>query len=115
MLSPGLFFHYPLSPKVIMSAAASYMLISKTGQMTKGDMTGYGKGTVSGIEAEVGGDYMVTGKIFARATLKLETIGYKFGNNAGTLATDRDADPEQDVFGARDTYIGAAFTVGYLY
>jgi hypothetical protein len=114
MIVPGLFFHYPISEKLILNTAVSYMVISKTGQMTNADQ-GYGGGNVSGLEAELGGDYALTKSIFARAALKLETIGYKFNNNAGTLATDRDADPEQDVFGARDTYIGAAVTVGYLY
>jgi hypothetical protein len=112
MIEPGVFFKYPLNDKITLNTSVSYMLITKSGDITSS--ANYGKSTVSGIEAELGGDYSLTKAIFARAALKLETIGYKFKGD-GMLTTGRDSDPEQDVAGARDTYIGASFSIGYLY
>ena len=112
IIDPGVFFRYPLSEKIVLNANLSYMLFSNTGQMQKADQ--YGAATVSGFEGELGGDYAITGAIFARAAIKVETIGFTF-KGKGALTTGRDADMEVDVFGARDTYLGAAFTVGYLY
>jgi len=112
IIDPGVFFRYPVSEKIVLNANLSYMLFSNTGQMQKADQ--YGAATVSGFEGEIGGDYAITGAIFARAAIKLETIGFTF-KGKGALTTGRDADMEVDVFGARDTYLGAAFTVGYLY
>jgi len=65
-------------------------------------------------EGELGGDYALTRNIFARASFRFETIGFKF-KGTGAMTTGRDTDPEQDVFGARDNYLGGAVTVGYLY
>ncbi len=113
-IEPGVFVKLPVG-KLTFNADFGYQLISKAGQMTKGDMTGYGKGKVSGIDFAVSGDYSLTKALFARAGLKIERIGYKFDGSAGTLATGRDNDETQDVKGATDMYIGAAFTVGYLY
>ncbi len=113
-IEPGAFVKLPVG-KLTFNADLGYQLISKTGQMTKGDMTGYGKGKVSGIDFAVSGDYSLSKALFARAGLKIERIGYKFDGSAGTLATGRDNDETQDVKGATDMYIGAAFTVGYLY
>ena len=113
-LQPGVFFKLPVG-KLVFNVDLGYQLISKTGQMTKGDMTGYGKASVSGIDFKLSGDYALTKAIFARGGLQIERIGYKFNGSADTLATLRDNDPEQDVKGATDMYIGAAFAIGYLY
>ena len=113
-IQPGVFFKLPVG-KLVFNADLGYQLISKTGQMTKGDMTGYGQASVSGIDFKLSGDYALTKAIFARGGLQIERIGYKFKGSADTLATLRDNDPEQDVQGATDMYIGAAFAIGYLY
>ncbi len=111
MIEPGAFVKLPFG-KLVFNVDFGYQLISNTGQMTKGDQ--YGKATVSGIDFAFSGDYALTPAVFARAGVKLERIGYKF-DGSGALTTTRDADAEQDVKGATDLYIGAAFTVGYLY
>jgi hypothetical protein len=113
-IQPGVFFKLPVG-KLVFNADLGYQLISKTGQMTKGDMTGYGQASVSGIDFKLSGDYALTKAIFARGGIQIERIGYKFKGSADTLATLRDNDPEQDVRGATDMYIGAAFAIGYLY
>jgi hypothetical protein len=57
---------------------------------------------------------MVAKNLFARAAFRFETIGFKF-DGKGTQASMRDTDMAQDVFGARDTFIGGAVTLGYVY
>ncbi len=111
-INPSLFFHYPISEKLVLNLDFSYLLVSKTGQMQRPDQ--YGGAKVSGIEGEIGGDYALTKTLFARAAIKFETIGFKF-NGSGMLTTGRDGDTDVDVSGARDTYLGGAVTVGYLY
>ena len=44
-----------------------------------------------------------------------ETIGFTFKNNPMSMTNTRDSDPDQDVQGARDSYMGGAATVGYVY
>jgi len=64
----------------------------------------------------VGADYMIMKNVFVRAGIRYETIGFKFkGTDPMAQTHTRDADPDQDVQGARDTYLGGAATVGYVY
>lgn len=112
IIDPGLFLRMPVGKKMFFNATASYLLISKTGDMQL--MQNYGNASVNGIDTEVGGDYQLSSSIFARAALRFETIGHTFDGD-GALTTGRDGDAEQDVQGARDTYFGATVTLGYAY
>ncbi len=112
ILDPGAFLHYAVTPKFILNLNVAYMAFLGTGAIQNNDS--YGAATVTGFEGEIGGDYLLTRNIFARAAFRFETIGFKF-KGTGTMTTGRDIDPEQDVFGARDNYLGGAVTVGYLY
>ncbi|HEU0032963.1 MAG TPA: hypothetical protein VFQ53_20165 [Kofleriaceae bacterium] len=111
MVDPAVFFRYPMG-KITLNADLGVMFISNTGQMQKADA--YGSASVNGFEGEFGGDYNITQSIILRGALRFERIGFKFNGN-GMLSTGRDADPEQDVQGATDLYLGAAVTLGYLY
>ncbi|MBS1119249.1 MAG: hypothetical protein H6Q90_1477 [Deltaproteobacteria bacterium] len=111
-INASLSFRYPLSDKLLLNTDFSYLLVTNTGQMQRTDQ--YGAAKVSGLEAEISGDYAISKALFARAAIKLETIGYAFTGN-GMLTTGRDGDPEVDVSGARDTYLGGSVTLGYLY
>jgi len=112
ILDPGVFFRYPVTPKVVLNIDGAFMLITNTGAIQKS--TEYGPATVSGFEGELGLDYMFTKALFARAAFRFETIGFTFKGGVNK-STNRDGDPEQDVAGARDTYFGGLATVGYLY
>jgi hypothetical protein len=112
ILDPGAFLHFAVTPKIILNLNVGYMAFLGTGAIQKNDS--YGAATVTGFEGEVGGDYLLTKNIFARAAFRFETIGFKF-KGTGTMTTGRDTDMDQDVFGARDNYLGGAVTVGYLY
>ena len=112
MLEPMIGIKYPASPKLVIDATIGLQLVTSQGPITT--MTQYGDASVMGFSGEIGGDYMVTKNLFLRAAFRFNTIGFTF-KGTGTQSTMRDADAAQDVFGARDTYIGGAITAGYVY
>jgi hypothetical protein len=113
IIDPSVVMRYEATPKVLLNVNVGFMLLTNTGQIQNGDQ--YGPATVTGFEGEIGGDYLLTKNIFVRAAFKFETIGFKFRGGAIKTNTMYDADGGQDVFGARDSYLGGAATVGYLY
>lgn len=114
IIDPAVALRYQAAPKVLLGLNLGFMILTNTGQIQKGDQ--YGLATVSGFEGEIGGDYQLTKNIFARAAFKFETIGFKFrGGATKTNLRDGANAPDQDVFGARDSYFGGAVSVGYLY
>jgi hypothetical protein len=112
IIEPTLTFRYPATAKIILNVDAGLLLFTNTGDIQQ--KTSYGSATVTGFEGTVGADYLITANIFARVAVKYESIGFKF-KGTGTQSTGRDGDPEQDVFGAKDNYIGGFATVGYAY
>jgi hypothetical protein len=113
ILAPGAGIRFPLSAKLTLGADAKLLAILGTGQI--GDPDKYGAASVLGFEGSAGADYQITPRIFARAALRIETIGFTF-KGTGEQTNRRDGMPmSQDVFGARDTYFGGTATVGYLY
>jgi hypothetical protein len=78
------------------------------------DVMQYGSAKVFGFQVEAGAEYLVTKNIFARGLVHFDTIGITYTGN-GALTTNRDGDPDVDVAGARDTFYGVMFSVGYLY
>lgn len=109
IIDPMVFFKYPISTKLALGVNLGYMLVSDTGGI--GSMMQYGPTTANGFEGEIGGDFLITKNVFLRAAFKFETIGMTFA--PGGMKTNVDGDPEQDVFGARDTYLGGMITAGY--
>jgi hypothetical protein len=112
IIDPAVTFAVVAAPKLTIDGKLGFMAITNTGQIQKTDQ--YGQATVKGFEGEVGGSYLFTRNIYARAAFRFETIGFDFGGS-GMLATGRDMDPEQDVQGARDSYFGGTLGVGVLY
>ncbi|HTL32776.1 MAG TPA: hypothetical protein VL326_06615 [Kofleriaceae bacterium] len=114
MLSPGGFVQAPVIPKVTLNAEAMFHLITNTGEIQT--QAQYGPSTVTGFEFALGGDYMLMKNVFVRASFRYETIGFKFkGTDPMAQTHTRDTDPDQDVQGARDSYLGGTATVGYVY
>jgi hypothetical protein len=111
MVEPALGFTYLATPKIAIGVEAAFLLTLTTGEI--GDSTQYGGATVTGIDGELHGDYMITSKIFARAAFKLMTLGYKFKGTGDLI--DRNGDGEADVFGARDSFFGMTATLGYVF
>jgi len=106
IIDPGVFFKLPLSAKLAFNLSASYLAILKTGQIQKADQ--YGAATVSGFEGDLSADYLLTGGVFLRAGVKYETIGFSFSGTGSRTMMGA-------VGGARDTYMGAAVTAGYVF
>ncbi len=113
MFTPAAFVRFPVTEKIILNLDVGFHAITNTGAIQT--QSQYGAATVSGFEIELGGDYMLTKNIFARAGIRYERIGFTFKNNPMSLTNTRDTDAEQDVTGAKDTYFGGAATVGYVY
>ncbi|MBA3454242.1 MAG: hypothetical protein H0T42_14210, partial [Deltaproteobacteria bacterium] len=115
IIDPSLVLRYQVTPKILFNLSFGAMLFTDTGDIQSSDQ--YGPATVTGFEGEVGVDYLLTKNLFVRAAFKFETIGFKFRSGAAktNLQYDGGADNTQDVYGARDNYLGGAATVGYLY
>ena len=113
MLTPSVFIQAPVIPKITLLADAAFHAITDTGAIQQPDQ--YGASTVTGFEINAGLDYALTKNIFARAQFRYETIGFKFKGDPVSMTHMRDTDPEQDVTGAKDTYVGGTATIGYLY
>ncbi len=112
VIDPMLGVKYQIGARLVLNVNLGFMLITNTGAIQ--DNMSYGAATVSGIEGEAGIDYLITDKVFVRAAARFSTIGFTF-KGTGDLSNNRDGDAEQDVFGARDTYLGGALTAGFLY
>jgi hypothetical protein len=106
IIDPGVFVKFPITEKIILDGAISYLAVPNTGQMQ--NMDKYGAATVGGFEINTGADYNLTREIFLRGLINFETIRYSF-KGAGTL-TDGGK-----VKSASDSYYGAYVTAGYLF
>ena len=113
ILEPGLFLQFPITEKLIFNADASFLAVLGAGEIVQAAQ--YGAATVTGFELGAGLDYMITKSIFIRAGIRFETIGFNFKGNPMSMTNTRDTDPDQDVMGASDQYLGAAATIGYAY
>ena len=110
---PGATLRYPLNEKMAVNASAKVMLITDTGDIQAAEQ--YGTATVTGFDAEAGLEYMATEQITVCGTARYRAIGFEFDGD-GDQSNARDGDAATiDVGGASDKYIGATFTVGYLF
>ncbi|MGE0402047.1 MAG: hypothetical protein AB7T06_35425 [Kofleriaceae bacterium] len=110
-IMPSVFARITLG-KLIVGLDATYLSIGKAGQIENSDQ--YGPASKNGFEGQLSVDYMLKKYLFARVAFRGEAIGFTF-TGTGAMATNRDMDPEKDVFGASDKYFGGIATVGYLY
>ena len=110
-IDPGLAFRYPLSERIAANAEAHYLIVSKAGQIQQ--QMQYGTSTVSGFDFDLGGEYKLSSSLLVRAGFRFQRISLTFEGN-GEL-TNRDADAEQDVQSAKDSYLGIYATAGYLF
>lgn len=111
-IDPGIAIKYPLSPTLALQADARFIFVTSVGEMQQEDQ--YGAAKVTGIDADAGFVYMLNERASVRAGARYIRIAYEF-DGTGALTNDRDADPEQDVFGALDAYLGGYATLGYVF
>lgn len=112
IFEPSVGIKYALNRRMTVGTELGILLMTSTGEIQSASQ--YGPATVTGFEGDAFFDFLITDKIFARAAFRGETIGFKF-KGFGMLSNMRDADPEQDVSAARDTYFGGSITAGYLF
>jgi TolB-like protein len=113
IIGPGIGIHYPVTPQIVASASARYLLVTGAGAI-EGALQ-YGEAATSGFETGLAIDYAITRAIFVRGALRYESIGVKF-KGTGALSSSFDGDPAtQDVYSARDRYFGGSLAAGYVY
>jgi hypothetical protein len=113
MIPLGAGIRYPLGGKLTLNGDAKLLVVVGTGQISDGNQ--YGEASVIGFDGAVGADYLITPNIFARANVRIETIGFTF-KGTGFQTNQRDGDAmTQDVQSGRDTYFGGMATVGYIF
>ncbi len=110
MVEPSIGIKYPAMPKLTVDATIGVQAVLGAGAITT--MAEYGDASVFGISGELGGEYMVAKNLFVGAAFRFNTIAYTF---KGTGTETMRGETAQEVFGARDTYIGGAITAGYVY
>jgi hypothetical protein len=109
---PGIAAKYPLSKKLAVRADARFILVTSVGEMQQEDQ--YGAASITGLDGDAGVVYMLNPRLSVRAGGRYVRIAYAF-DGSGALTTDRDADADQDVFGALDSYLGGYATLGYVF
>jgi hypothetical protein len=113
MITPAAFVKFPVTEKIILNLDLAFHAITNTGMIQERDQ--YGAATVSGYSAVFGADYMITSKIFARLSARYQSISFSFKGDPMAQTNTRDSDPDQDVKGAKDTYLGGSLTAGYVF
>ncbi len=113
MFTPSAFVRFPALPKITFNLDVAFHAITNTGDIQTREQ--YGAATVSGYDLELGGDYMIKPNIFARASIRYQSIGFTFKGDPMAQSNTRDTDPDQDVTGAKDSYFGGTATIGYTY
>jgi hypothetical protein len=113
MITPAAFVAFPVMPKITFNLEGAFHAIMDTGAIQQ--PTQYGASTVTGFELNTGIDYMLLKNVFVRGAFRYETIGFKFKGDPTSQTHTRDTDADQDVTGARDSYVGGTATIGYLY
>ncbi|MGE0867960.1 MAG: hypothetical protein AB7P03_05350 [Kofleriaceae bacterium] len=109
IIDPMAFVDYSLSKNLVLGASAGYMLVRGTGTIGQGDQ--YGPGGAKGFEGDVGVSYRLTNSLWLTGAFRFSRVTLTF--NGTGAQTNADADMEQEVFGAVDTNLGGALTLGY--
>jgi hypothetical protein len=98
--------------RLVLTLAAQAMLIRDTGEIQTPEQ--YGAAKVTGVEGSVSIDAAITRHVLLRLRGGMSQVGYDFTGN-GAMSNNRDGDPNQDVGGALDRWLGtsAALAVAY--
>jgi hypothetical protein len=112
-LAPGGTIRLPLgSEKMALEATGRYLMVMEAGDISTLD--NYGGGTVNGLDIAGGIELRPKERLTLRLGARYTRIAFDF-DGTGADASMRDADPEQDVGGALDEYVGGYATAGWLF
>ena len=110
-IDPGVGLRFPVTEQIAALGEARFLLVTKAGQIQQ--MAQYGTTSITGLEADLGGEYKLSSSLLVRAGLRYTKLGLTFDGD-GEL-TDRNSDGTQDVTSASDRYLGIYATAGWLY
>jgi hypothetical protein len=114
-LDPYLAIRVPVHPSAAIGVSGRFLAMRSTGSI--GEQDQYGLAKVTGVDLQAGMEFQLGKYVLIHFAGVFTQVGYTFDpTGAGTLATNRDGNPDDlDVGGARDRYIGAMGTVGVVY
>lgn len=98
--------------RLVLGLAGQGLLFRDAGPIQ--DPSEYGAAKVTGVEGSVTIDAAITRRVLLRLRGGIAQIGFDFTGN-GRMSNNRDSDPEQDVGGALDRWLGAAASLGVMY
>jgi hypothetical protein len=102
----------PVGSRLAARGTARLLHVLAAGDLMAAD--GYGSGTAMGLDMNAGIEVRATPRIRVTGGLRYLRMGLDF-DGTGRLSTDLDADPDQDVGGATDTYVGGYVLGGYSF
>lgn len=110
-LDAGASVELPLGSRLMVRLGGRYLHLMDAGEIAVA--AAYGQATMTGFSALAGIDLDVTSKLRVRAGLSFVRMDLSF-DGSGQM-TDVNADDQQDVRGARDTYAGGFVSAGYTF
>jgi hypothetical protein len=104
--------YVPLGKEIAVNADARYLHVLSAGEIQDADK--YGTGNVVGLDVDANLEYRMSPTIHLRAGVRYLRMAFDF-DGSGSWTTELDGDPDQDVGGASDTYLGGYMTAGYTF
>lgn len=111
-LDLGAGVRHPLTDRVAVTGDARYLNVLGAGAIVEADA--YGAATVNGVDLDAGLQWRATDRISVRGGVRYLRMGFSF-EGTGAMSTDLDGDPDQDVGGASDVYLGGYLLAGVAY
>lgn len=112
-IEPGLTLRVPLgTDRLALSLAGQGMLVRSTGAIQQ--PSEYGAAEVTGVAGAAIIDAAITPRVLLRLRADFTQLGFDFVGN-GDMTNLRDGDPNQDVGGALDRWMGAAANLAVSY
>ncbi len=106
----GATLQYRINDKLVALGGAKYLAVFGAGEIVTAGA--YGAATVKGLDIDAGVEYAVTPRFGIKGGLRYLRMAFDFDGN-GDMSTNLDGDPDQDVGGAADKYVGGYILGGY--
>ena len=112
-IEPGLTLRIPLgTDRLAVALGGQGMLVQSTGAIQT--VAEYGAAKVTGVAGNVTIDAAITPRVLLRLRAEVTQLGFDFLGK-GEMSNNRDNDPDQDVGGALDRWLGAAANLAVSY
>jgi hypothetical protein len=112
-IEPALTLRFPLgTERLAVALTGQGMLVQDTGAIQT--VAEYGAAKVTGVAGNVTIDAAITPRVLLRLRAEVTQLGFDFLGK-GEMSNNRDNDPDQDVGGALDRWLGAAANLAVSY